>query len=128
IGYASDDAQNYRNKGKYPFILVNGCDAGNIFSFSNTFGQDWISTPDRGAIGFIAHSAKGLSSNLKKYSDLFYTTAFADSTFINRSIGVITKEVVARYLDTYSASASSITQVQQMILQGDPAVKLFAAE
>ncbi len=127
IGYASEDAQNYRNKGKYPFILVNGCDAGNIFSFTNTFGQDWISTPDRGAIGFMAHSAKGLSTNLKRYSDQFYATAFADSAFLNKSIGVITKEVAARYLNIYSASASNISQVQQMILQGDPAVKPFAA-
>lgn len=128
IGYVSDDAQNYRNKGKYPFILVNGCDAGNIFSVINTFGQNWISTPDRGAVGFIAHSSKGLSSNLKKYSDLFYATAFEDSLFLNKSIGIILKEVVARYLDTYSASSTNISQVQQMILQGDPAVKIFGAE
>lgn len=128
IGYASDDGQNYRNEGKYPFILVNGCDAGNIFANIYSFGQDWISTPDRGAVGFVAHSAKGLSSNLKKYTDQFYATAFGDPNYINKSIGEVFQEVITRYLEDYAASAASIAQVQQMVYQGDPALKMFGAE
>src|SRR5690606_21844717 len=48
IGNVSEDSQGYRNKGKYPCILVNGCDAGNIYADVYTFGEDWIVTPDRG--------------------------------------------------------------------------------
>ncbi|MDQ3536211.1 MAG: C25 family cysteine peptidase, partial [Bacteroidota bacterium] len=66
IGYASNDVMGYRNKGKYPMILVNGCNAGNIFSTTYTFGEDWIITPDRGALGVIAHSAYGYVGPLKR--------------------------------------------------------------
>lgn len=128
IGNVSEDAQGYRNKGKYPFILVNGCDAGNIYANVYTFGEDWIITPDRGAVGFIAHVARGLSSNLKRYSDLFYATAFADSSYIHQSIGKIMHKVSVDYLDRHGASSLSISQIQQMNLQGDPSLKIFGAQ
>lgn len=128
IGNVSEDAQGYRNKGKYPFILVNGCDAGNIYANVYTFGEDWIITPDRGAVGFIAHVARGLSSNLKRYSDLFYATAFADSSYINKSIGKIMHKVAVDYLEKYGTSPIQITQIQQMNLQGDPSLNIFGAQ
>ena len=128
IGNVSDDVQGYRNKGKYPFILVNGCSAGSIFGNVESFGEDWTLTPDRGAVGFIAHSSFGLSSNLKKYSDQFYASAFADSSFINKPIGQILHQVIVEYLNEYSTSSVNITQVQQMNLQGDPALHLFGAK
>ena len=128
IGYVSDADQGYVNQGKYPFILVNGCDAGNIFSNVYTFGQDWIVTPDKGAIGFIAHSAKGLSSTLKKYTDQFYASAFADSSLIDKSVGEILQKAINQYILDYSASSPNISQVQQMVLQGDPALKLFGLD
>lgn len=128
IGNVSEDIQGYRNKGKYPFILVNGCDAGNIYADVYTFGEDWIVTPDRGAVGFIAHVALGLSSNLKRYSDLFYATAFSDPSYINQSIGKVMHKVCVEYLDKYGSSPVSISQIQQMNLQGDPALKIFGAQ
>lgn len=128
IGNVSEDIQGYRNKGKYPFILVNGCDAGNIYADVYTFGEDWIVTPDRGAVGFIAHVALGLSSNLKRYSDLFYATAFSDPSYINQSIGKIMHKVSVEYLSKYGTSPASISQIQQMNLQGDPALRIFGAQ
>jgi hypothetical protein len=128
IGYASNDGLGYRNKGKYPVILVNGCNAGDTFFRGFGFGEDWISTPERGAIGFIAHSSQGLSIYLKRYTDIFYATAFADSMFINRTVGEIQQEVARRYLQIFPETALHTTQVQQMTLQGDPAVKIFGAD
>lgn len=128
IGNVSEDIQGYRNKGKYPFILVNGCDAGNIYADVYTFGEDWIITPDRGAVGFIAHVALGLSSNLKRYSDLFYATAFADPFYINQSIGEIMHKVSVDYLSRFGSSPANISQIQQMNLQGDPSLKVFGAQ
>jgi hypothetical protein len=32
IGYASNPDLGYQNQGKYPFVLVNGCDAGDFFT------------------------------------------------------------------------------------------------
>src|SRR4029077_4459513 len=87
IGYVSDPALGYNNAGKYPGILINGCNAGRFFDNRITFGEDWMLTPNKGAKLFIAHSSFGFSSSLKLYSDLFYSIAFGDSTFLKKGIG-----------------------------------------
>ncbi len=128
IGFASNDELGYRNKGKYPVILVNGCNAGDTFFKGYGFGEDWIATPDRGAKAFLAHTSVGISTYLRQYTNIFYATALGDSLFINKGIGDIQREIGLRYLDIFPPTAIHITQIQQMSLQGDPAIKLFAAE
>jgi hypothetical protein len=125
IGRASNDELGYRNKGKYPAILLNGCNAGNIFSNTYTFGEDWIATPDRGALHVVAHSATGLSSILKSYSDSFYQTVFGDSAWIDRPIGQAKVEAARRLLATNNSWEAYPAHVQQMVLQGDPVISLF---
>ncbi|MBL6448006.1 transporter [Fulvivirga sp. 29W222] len=128
IGYVSDPLLGYNNSGKYPFFLVNGCNAGQFFNANVLFGEDWVLAEDKGALGFIAHSSFGFASNLKKYTDTFYSTGYADSVYISKGAGDIMQETVKRYMATSSASSANITQVQQMVLLGDPAVNLFGAE
>jgi len=127
IGTVSNPGFGYSNKGKYPVILVNGCDAGNIFETAFTFGEDWMLTPDLGAIGFMAHSYKGLSSDLRSFSNVFYQTAFADTVFINQTLGKVKNKASTRYLERYGNSEKNITQVQEVVLQGDPAIRIFGA-
>lgn len=126
IGWASDDELGYRNQGKYPAILMNGCNAGNIFSNTYTFGENWISTPNRGALNVVAHSSTGLSSVLKGYSDSFYQTALGDSVWIDQPLGKAKIEAERRLLSTSANTWEAYpAHVQQMVLQGDPAVLLF---
>ena len=125
IGWASNDELGYRNQGKYPAILLNGCSAGNIFSSAYTFGENWISTPDRGALHVIANSATGVSSILKRYSDSFYQTALGDSGWIDQPIGRAKIEAGRRLLATSNSWETYPAHVQQMVLQGDPAIPLF---
>ena len=127
IGYVSDPTLGYNNAGKYPGFLINGCNAGRFFDNRVTFGEDWILTPNKGAKAFIAHSFFGFSNTLKQYSDIFYSVAFGDSTFIRKGIGEVQKEVGRRYLAISGNNLISITQVQQMMLLGDPAMPLFGA-
>lgn len=127
IGFVTDPQLGYNNKGKYPMLLINGCNAGAFFNNRILFGEDWINAADRGAVGFIAHSSFGFVSTLKRYSDIFYQVAYGDSTFLKRGVGDVQKEVARRYLSGGFESPYSTTQVQQMILLGDPAVKLFGA-
>jgi hypothetical protein len=127
IGFVSNDALGYRNKSRYPMILVNGCQAGNIFGNVFTIGEDWIAASNRGALGFFAHSSEGLTGNLRLYSNAFYNTAYGDSAFISKSVGQIQIETSKRYLSTSGISPSSVTQVQQLVFQGDPALSVFGA-
>jgi hypothetical protein len=108
-------------------LLMNGCNGGSFFLTQTLMGEDWLLAKDRGAVGFIAHSAYGLSGNLKKYSDTFYSVGYGDSTFINKGIGDIQKETARRYMENNANVPGNSTQVQQMILIGDPALHLFGA-
>jgi hypothetical protein len=127
IGYATNPVMGYNNKGKYPTLLMNGCNVGAYFLTYTTFGEDWVLARDKGATAFIAHSSYGFTSLLKRYADYFYEVGYQDSTFIYKGIGDIQKEIARQYMSTAVPTPSNTTQVQQMILLGDPAVKLFGA-
>jgi hypothetical protein len=127
IGYVSDPAMGYNNKGKYPFMYINGCDAGNIFTPYMTFGEDWIITGQKGATGFFAHSDVGYTSTLKIFTSTFLGTAYGDSSYIDQSTGTILQETANRFLQIVPPSERNVAQVQQNVLQGDPAALLFGA-
>ncbi|WMN07153.1 C25 family cysteine peptidase [Marivirga arenosa] len=133
IGLVSNENLGYENQGKYPFILINGCDAGAIYQIAknaDVFGENWINTANKGALGMIAHSYLGFSNELKRYSDIFFAKAYNDSVLINEPIGIVHKAITNSYLDIFGANPSPlyISQAQQMNLMGDPAFKLFPAE
>lgn len=125
IGTPSNSAFGYNNEGKYPLIIVNGCKAGEIFGNTVSFGEDWITYPSAGAIGFIAHADQASSANLKRYTDRLYDIGFADSTFFGLSIGEVMQEASRQYYNTSGTSLSSQTQIQQTLFQGDPAMHYF---
>ena len=128
IGKVTDVTLGYDNAGRYPLILVNGCNAGNIFFSSIGFGEDWILAPNKGAVGFLAHTDAGFAGNLKRYSDIFYDLAFGDSVYMSKPIGNIIQELGNRYLDGLPATETHIAQVQQEVFQGDPAFSLFPVD
>ena len=128
LGKATDPVEGYNNRGKYPTLLMNGCQVGDFNLVATLFGEDWIVAKDKGAIGFIGHSGYGFVPNLRRYTQLFYEVGYGDVTFVSKGIGDIQKEVARRYMKDEAPWLSSISQVQQMMLLGDPAVKLFGAE
>lgn len=126
IGFVSSPDLGYNNPGKYPMFLINGCNAGDFFATTTRYGEDWINTAGKGAVGFMANTSFGYSSYLQEYSDVFYSVGYSDSVFIHKGIGEIQKEVVRKATDN-NTSLEMITQSQQMLLLGDPAVALFGA-
>ncbi len=126
IGKASDDTEGYRNRGLYPMILTNGCQLGSIFydTASVALSQDWVLTPERGAIGFIAHTFLGFEIPLRGYSDSFYNLLQNEAT-IGRSVGKMMQEAIKRR--SVSGNVFDETTAHQMFLHGDPAVQFFKA-
>lgn len=125
IGTPSNAAFNYSNAGKYPLIIVNGCKAGEIFGNTVSFGEDWITYPSAGSIGFIAHADQASSANLKRYTDRLYEIGFADTAFFGLSIGDVMLEASRQYYNSAGTALSSQTQIQQTLFQGDPALSYF---
>lgn len=126
IGFCSNDALGYRNRGKYPFLLINGCAIGNFFFGRPTLTTDWVLTPDRGAIASIAQSHLGYVGNLHDYSTQFYSL-LTDSTQLHKSIGQLQQETIRRAL-AQTPGGLNLANAQQMVLQGDPAIRLFPFE
>lgn len=128
IGRVTDPVMGYNNEGKYPFLLMNGCGAGSFFLNTAIMGENWITAPRKGAVGFIAHSSYGLVTGLRQYSSAFYNVAFGDSVFIRKGVGIVQQEVARRYLQDFGFSPLAISQIQQMVLLGDPAARIFGAD
>lgn len=129
IGRASDERLGYRNRDRYPLLLVNGCDAGDIFfdGGQSTFGTDWVNAPGRGAIAVLAHAAAGYPEPLRDFTRHLYDVLFADSAFVGASIGVAHAEAARRLAQQPGAGVFEQAHAQQFVLQGDPAVVIFPA-
>ncbi|GAB3526689.1 hypothetical protein GCM10027443_02190 [Pontibacter brevis] len=125
IGYASSAVNNYQNKGKYPIILMNGCNLGNSFIPNYvSFGEDWLKTPDKGAVALLAHIDTGELGYLNMYSTSFYKVAFQDPEFYGTTLGAVQQETIKRVMQE-TASSWAIAMVLEMTLQGDPALKPY---
>ncbi len=124
IGFVSMNVYGYNNKGKYPMILMNGCSSSNVF-WGNSFAEDWTLTANKGAILFIGHSDAGYPVELRRYSDLLYRRMFSDTLGMHRPLGQIQREVIESYLGSTNQEVP-VANAEQMILVGDPAIRLYA--
>jgi hypothetical protein len=128
IGNASDPTQGFNNAGKYPLMIVNGCFTGNIYETSGSLNEDWIFTPNKGAVLFWAATDEGLSALLRRHVNDFYANAFQDSTLFGQPMGQIQKATMRKYLSTLSSEPQLDSAfMHQFTLHGDPMLRIFAA-
>jgi flagellar hook assembly protein FlgD len=126
IGFVSNPIYGYKNTGKYPMLLVNGCTSANIYT-NYSFAEDWVNTPNLGAINVLGHTDIGYSNNLNQYSTYFYHFQFNDERYRNKSVGFIMRKVIDS-ITSVNSSIDVVSQAQcsQMNLSGDPAIKLYS--
>ena len=131
IGFASSTAFNYRNKGKYPMLYLNGCVIGNTFynpktSEEPSFILDWIFAKDRGAIVALSNSGTGFLSELRTNIENTYKNAFLDSITFGKSIG---EQIVASqknyYITPHQPNENMVSLLENTSIQGDPAIHVF---
>ncbi|WP_026951154.1 putative type IX secretion system sortase PorU2 [Algoriphagus mannitolivorans] len=127
IGFASDPTLGYANKGKYPVMLFNGCDYGAAFSTVYTQGEDWVITPNKGASHVFANTSLGVDVYLRRYSDLFYKKAFADSSLIYKTVGEVKRLAEISLLEEFGTDPLNYSHMEQMVMLGDPAARMFPA-
>ncbi|WP_439881919.1 C25 family cysteine peptidase [Pontibacter sp. MBLB2868] len=126
IGYVSSPGSNYKNDGKYPVLLMNGCNVGDSFNpGAISFGEDWLNTANKGAVALIAHTDAGYPNFLNIYSSYFYSLAFQNPDFYGATIGKIQQETIKSVLETTTSNAA-VAMVNEMVLHGDPALRLYS--
>jgi hypothetical protein len=124
IGAASNPIYDYSNKGRYPMLYINGCQSGNAF-VTNTTSNNWLLTPDKGAVIVLGHTDVGEAFTLSRFGNLFLTTAYADTAYLDKPISEIQLAVNKKFKVLYPNGNYTLAQTQQFLLQGDPAIKLF---
>lgn len=116
-----DEPDNWNNKGKYPFIMGNGCNSGDVFSNLATFSEKVVNTVNEGAIAFLSPSSLGYDSYLSKYSTQFYTQ-FVDENY-GGTLGDHMKRTIASLSKNKFNALDEVTSFQ-MNLNGDPLLKI----
>ncbi len=124
-----DNPQNYNNTGKYPLIMVNGCNSGNLFLFDTlrainkgTLSEKYIFSANKGSIGFIANTHFGLPQQLNFFTDQFDRNVA--KLMYGQSVGNIMKSTMEFISNTYLNDFPTRIHAEEITYHGDPAVKL----
>ncbi|MBK8621782.1 MAG: hypothetical protein IPN79_08470 [Saprospiraceae bacterium] len=119
-----EDPSKYKNTGKYPFINSLGCYSGNIFGDkAETISERFVKIRGKGAIGFVASGGTATINQLGVFGIEKYNQ-IANENY-GKSIGRILQ--IMNFNQTSSFNFND-PLYQQLILHGDPAVKLYHYE
>lgn len=125
IGFASNPSNQIENSGKYPLLFFNGCGVGNIFNRRETLTTDWLLAENKGAIAVLAHSFWSFLGPTEMYLQTLYDVLFNQETDRDVSIGQIQLDVYKKLQQRAKTDGYLRANIQQIILQGDPALVLF---
>lgn len=123
-----ENPQAYNNQGKYPIFFVNGCNAGNFFTYNinrfqanETLSEKFVLAKQRGSIAFVASTHFGIVNYLNIYLNNLYTQmARAD---FGRSLGVNVRDALEKMLQvTGSNDYYARLHAEELAIHGDPAV------
>ena len=116
-----DNPSTWNNINKYPIVLGNSCFNGDIYNTQYSNSENFVNAVDAGAIAFISSVYKGLSNTLALYSTELYRQ-FSTENY-GKTIGEqIQKNIV--YLNSISSNLGLEATTSQMVLNGDPMIKL----
>lgn len=117
-------AEEYHNLNRYPVYFFNGCILGNTFTQDPTLCEEFLFTPDRGAIAWIAGSYYGYTAALNSICRNFHLNAFRKS--YGKTLGEIMQNAIADNMNL--SDDYNITHSRVMLLHGDPAVRFYSPD
>lgn len=123
-----DNVSSYSNQGKYPLLIANSCFVGDLhqpFSGSPNTSEEFVLTPGKGSIGFLASSSLGYPPQLHTYTTKFIDLLSTD--LYGESIGRIMKET-ANSVGNLGGNISNVMRntINEMSLHGDPSLSLYS--
>jgi hypothetical protein len=125
-----DNPDQYNNQGKYPVMIVMGCNAGNFFNFNTlrfltreTLSEKFVLAPQRGSIAFIASTHLGIVYYLDLYNNQTYKSASV--TKYGKTLGELMIESIIQVYNLQTQNDYYARfHCEQTTLHGDPALKL----
>jgi hypothetical protein len=124
LEYSVDDRDRLRNDGKNALFVALGCEAGNLATPEKGVAENMIFFPNRGSVAFLATSGRSELTALGNTGDSLYRHLGNDQlgNGIGNAIRRTTKDFARADIVTYQSV------IQQLTLNGDPAIKLFVAQ
>lgn len=125
-----DNPQAYSNQGKYPVFFVNGCNAGNFFTFypqrlilNETLSEKFVFAKQRGSIAFVASTHFGIVNYLNLYLNHLYS-AMSGSEY-GQSLGHTNRAAIVHMLASAGqADFYARLHAEEITIHGDPSLKL----
>jgi len=123
IEFNLDNPENYNNTGKYPLIIVNGCNSGDLFQFDTlrainkgSLSEKFVFAPHKGSIGYIASTHFGLPAELNFVNVEFYRNLC--NNMYGQSLGNIMATTMQHVFDAYGTDYIAQTHVEEITLHG----------
>jgi Peptidase family C25 len=132
LDFNLNNPADYTNtNGKYPVFVVNGCNAGNFFTYDNnriinnslTISEKFMLAPSRGSIAFIASTHFGVLNTLDYLTKEWYNAA-SKSRF-GKSLGEIQQKAIEATWAIYNGDFHTRLTLEETTINGDPSLKLF---
>lgn len=125
-----DDPSRWDNKGRYPVVIANSCFSGNIHlpdAGLNSISEQYVLTPNEGAIAFIASPGLGIPTDLHEYtSKLHYYMGTAAYGASLASLMMRAANDIAPTSSNSVVKLKKISAALEMTLHGDPAFVPYA--
>jgi hypothetical protein len=129
-----DNPQSYENQGKYPVFYVNGCNAGNFFTYypqrliaNETLSEKFVLAKQRGSIAFVASTHFGIVN----YLNLFLTNLYGSISKIdyNKTLGETSRDAF-QLMQNATGAGDFYTRLhmEQITLHGDPVLRINASQ
>ena len=125
-----DNPQSYNNQGKYPVFFVNGCNAGNFFTYypqrlilNETLSEKFVFAKQRGSIAFVASTHFGIVNYLNLYLNQLYTAMSGEA--YGQSLGEINRNALEHMVTTAgNGDFYARLHAEEITIHGDPSLKL----
>ena len=133
IGDVNDPSNGYNNtNGKYPVLLYNGCAAGQLFTASPTFFENWLFAPGKGAIGAMGETGFSYDRYLDPVQDTLTRLLFNDPRWYGKPVTAVFNETVRRLQRTPNGifndpnDGTAVEQLLCTVWHGDPTIALYS--
>ncbi len=125
-----DNPNAYNNQGKYPVFFVNGCNAGNFFTYypqrfsvNETLSEKFVLAKQRGSIAFVASTHFGIVNYLNLYLNNLYS--IIGKTDYGKTIGETNRDALKGMMDaTGMFDYYARMHAEEITVHGDPALRL----
>lgn len=129
IEFSLDNPENYNNTGKYPLIMINGCNSGDLFQFDTlravskgSLSEKFVFAENKGSIAYIASTHFGLPTQLNYFNTEFYYNLCKN--MYGQPLGNIMKTTMQNMYNAFYTDYIAQTHVEEITLHGDPALHL----